>query len=233
MVAIDAEFSDFYFFYDASGSPIGFAFRENVLDYTSHYEFEYYWYEKNLLGDIVAIYDNSGNKVMSYSYDVWGNVTITEHGNVDEWLHLNPFTYRGYIYIEGFDMYYLGSRWYDPAVGRFISPDSVIYGANDDLLSYNLYAYCSNNPIMFTDPSGNEAISVCITTATVVLIALLCVAVAKAAVDSSITNDNSKSDAKDFSADSSYGQQKSMFTTLLLKRTIEPKKQGRYRKMSI
>ena len=53
-------------------------------------------------------------------------------------------------------MYYLQSRYYDSEVGRFISPDAPGYlGANADLTSYNLYAYCSNNPVMYTDPSGH------------------------------------------------------------------------------
>ena len=92
---------------------------------------------------------------MSYSYDAWGNTTVTEHGNVNEWLHLSPFGYRGYIYVKGFDMYYLGSRWYDPAVGRFISPASVISGANGSLQGFNLYAYCFNNPVNMTDETGH------------------------------------------------------------------------------
>jgi len=53
------------------------------------------------------------------------------------------------------EFYYLGSRYYDAEAGRFISPDSVEYlGANGDLISYNLYAYCSNNPVMGYDPMG-------------------------------------------------------------------------------
>ena len=52
-------------------------------------------------------------------------------------------------------MYYLQSRYYDPVVGRFISPDDPAYiGANGDFISYNLYAYCSNNPVMGYDPQG-------------------------------------------------------------------------------
>ena len=55
-------------------------------------------------------------------------------------------------------MYYLQSRYYDPAIGRFINADEIGFlGANGDLNSYNLYAYCSNNPVMYTDPSGHFA----------------------------------------------------------------------------
>ena len=42
LMTVDAEFVDFHFFYDASGSPIGFACIKNGYDPTSHYEFEYY-----------------------------------------------------------------------------------------------------------------------------------------------------------------------------------------------
>lgn len=53
-------------------------------------------------------------------------------------------------------MYYLQTRYYDPAICRFISPDALGYlGANGDLTGYNLYAYCSNNPVNYIDPSGH------------------------------------------------------------------------------
>ena len=68
-------------------------------------------------------------------------------------------TYRGYYFDRELRLYYLNARYDDFITGRFISPDDWSYlGANGDLLSYNLYAYCSNNPIMFTDPSGNSSI---------------------------------------------------------------------------
>ena len=69
--------------------------------------------------------------------------------------NINPIRYRSYYYDTETGWYYLQSRYYDPAVGRFISPDDPsLLGANGDLLSYNLYAYCSNNPVNYSDPSG-------------------------------------------------------------------------------
>ena len=54
--------------------------------------------------------------------------------------------------------YYLNSRYYDPDAGRFISPDDVEYlGADGSPNSYNRYAYCGNNPVMYADPSGHLA----------------------------------------------------------------------------
>ena len=53
-------------------------------------------------------------------------------------------------------LYYCQSRYYDPALGRFINADDVDYlGAGGDLTSYNLFAYCGNNPVMGYDPTGH------------------------------------------------------------------------------
>ena len=65
----------------------------------------------------------------------------------------NPFTYRGYFYYHQFGMYYLGTRWYDPVIGRFISPDRYV-STGQGILGHNMYAYCNNNPVNFVDPSG-------------------------------------------------------------------------------
>ena len=51
-------------------------------------------------------------------------------------------------------MYYLQTRYYDPEVGRFISQDDVSYLDPEHINGLNLYAYCGNNPVMFTDPNG-------------------------------------------------------------------------------
>ncbi len=53
-------------------------------------------------------------------------------------------------------MYYLQSRYYDPNTGRFINADdtSVLQATQGDLLGANLFAYCGNNPVMNSDPSG-------------------------------------------------------------------------------
>lgn len=72
--------------------------------------------------------------------------------------NINPYRYRSYYYDTETKLYYLNSRYYNPLWGRFINADGII-GANQDILSYNLYAYCSNNPIMNTDIDGNFAIA--------------------------------------------------------------------------
>ena len=52
-------------------------------------------------------------------------------------------------------MYYLNSRYYDPELGRFISPDTMEYLSPNSINGLNLYCYCNNNPISYSDPSGN------------------------------------------------------------------------------
>lgn len=57
--------------------------------------------------------------------------------------------------------YYVSSRYYDPEIGRFINADSQL-NAKDGILGYNLFAYCNNKPIMYSDPSGHSIILACI-----------------------------------------------------------------------
>lgn len=61
--------------------------------------------------------------------------------------------YRGYYYDAETGFYYLNSRYYDPEIGRFINADGLI--DQSDFSGYNLFAYCGNNPVMRTDPSGH------------------------------------------------------------------------------
>ena len=69
---------------------------------------------------------------------------------------LNPFRYRSYYYDEETGLYYLNSRYYDPQIGRFINADdiSILSEGKDFFNGLNLYAYCSNNPIILTDEKG-------------------------------------------------------------------------------
>ena len=59
-------------------------------------------------------------------------------------------------------LYYLQSRYYDPATGRFISPDSIEYLDPAVIHGLNLYAYCGNNPVNYSDDTGHFPILACI-----------------------------------------------------------------------
>ena len=129
------------------------AYRNHTMDED---EFEYYIFEKNLQGDIVAVYDEYRNAVVKYTYDAWGNVTETLYDTTSNGQY-NSFRYRGYFYDEDTELYYLNSRYYDPATGRFLNPD-IYVNANGDLTGFNMYAYCSNNPVMGVDETGCKAV---------------------------------------------------------------------------
>jgi RHS repeat-associated protein len=65
----------------------------------------------------------------------------------------NPYRYRGYRYDSETVLYYLNSRYYNSEWGRFINADGYL-GTPGELLTHNLFAYCSNNPVNRDDPNG-------------------------------------------------------------------------------
>ena len=142
------------YIYDSDGMPLGMQYHSM---YYSEDSWDIYWYERNLQGDIVAVYSSSGIKLISYSYDAWGNFTTAYHNTGENSTAVkNPFKYRGYYYDSDLNLYYLNTRYYDPVIGRFISPDSeaTITASLNALTDKNLYAYCDNNPVMRTDNGG-------------------------------------------------------------------------------
>ena len=108
--------------------------------------------------DCLAILDNSGNTVVKYTYDAYGNCNCTYSYNTDL-ANSNPIRYRSYYYDEDTGLYYLNARYYDPQWRRFISPDDTAYLDIESVNGLNLYAYCRNDPINYSDPSGCLAIS--------------------------------------------------------------------------
>ena len=116
-----------------------------------------YYFQRNLLGDVIGIYNARGEKVGGYAYDAWGNCTITL--NSDGSAIRNPIRYRGYYYDEDTKLYYLNARYYCPEWRRFISPDDTGYLDPETPNGLNLYTYCGNDPVNYADPSGNSIIA--------------------------------------------------------------------------
>ena len=130
------------FAYTAGGAPYGFT-----------YNGQSYFYLLNLQGDVIGIYDGNGNVVVEYTYDSWGKL-ISITGSLASTIGIkNPLRYRGYYYDTETSLYYLQSRYFDPETCRFINADSLLV-AGDYLQGTNLFAYCLNNPVMYSDPSG-------------------------------------------------------------------------------
>jgi len=158
------------FIYDANGVA--------ALTYLKPSRLHYFFYRKGAQGNIIAILDNTGKVVVKYVYDAWGNHAVlclnkvngievlqdlnddtapafdSEYVLYKELGIRNPFRYRGYYYDTETELYYLQTRYYDPELGRFISQDNIDYADPETINGLNLYAYCGNNPVMFSDPEG-------------------------------------------------------------------------------
>ena len=129
---------ELHFFYDVQG-------RVAVVDYNG----AYYRYMYNLQGDVIALVNDDGNKVVEYWYDAWGKPTA-KNGIMSETLgKMQPFRYREYVFDEETGFYYLRSRYYRLEWGRFVNTDSLVNG--------NIYLYCNNNPTNRIDPTGRAS----------------------------------------------------------------------------
>ena len=134
------------FVYDDSSQPFAVIYKHGSAA-------ELYYYLVNAQGDVAAILDSSGTMVASYNYDAWGSCTV--YNSSDAAIgDLNPLRYRGYYYDAETGFYYLQSRYYDPAICRFINADTFATTDANGFLSANMFAYCENNPVMRTDESG-------------------------------------------------------------------------------
>ena len=139
------------YLYDESG-VIGMIYTNNGTSTT-------YYFQRNIQGDVVAIYDTNGNKVTEYAYDAFGNCTILSTTNTII-ANENPFRYRGYYLDAETGFYYLNARYYSPEWRRFISPDDTAYLDPENVNGLNLYCYCGNDPVNYADPSGHWLMTV-------------------------------------------------------------------------
>ena len=63
--------------------------------------------------------------------------------------------FTGHECLADFNLYNMNGRLYDPVVGRFLNADPVVQDPTSTQ-SMNRYSYCLNNPLKFTDPTGNK-----------------------------------------------------------------------------
>lgn len=107
-----------------------------------------YYAHADHLGSIVSLTDSAGVAVFKASYDAWGKQSIS--------INTIGF-YRGYTgheHLPEFGLINMNGRMYDPVLGRFLSPDNYVQAA-DFSQSFNRYSYCINNPLKYSDPTGD------------------------------------------------------------------------------
>jgi len=108
----------------------------------------FYYFHTDQLGSSSAVTDPSGNSVENLAYQPYG-ATQAKTGTVD--VH---HKYTSQELDDSTGLYFYGARYYDPALGRFISADTVIQTIRNPQ-SLNRYSYASNNPMRYIDPTGH------------------------------------------------------------------------------
>lgn len=147
---------------EKTGNDVIYYIRNELDDLVGfEYNGEPYYYIKNIQNDIIGFIDKNNKVVARYTYDSLGNLISMTNGEGQDVFfttlhiaHKNHFRYRGYYFDEETQMYYLNSRYYNPTYGRFINSDNYV-STDTGILGYNMYAYCNNNFINYSDVSGN------------------------------------------------------------------------------
>ena len=112
---------------------------------------------RDYLGSIILIASPEGFKEAEYSYDAWGRLRdpstleIYQEGSVPDLMHGRGYT--GHEHLPWLGLINMNARLYDPLTGRFLAPDPYIQDPGFTQ-NYNRYTYALNNPLKYTDESG-------------------------------------------------------------------------------
>lgn len=129
-----------------------YTYAERRLSYMSNNMQSYFYLYDHPARNVTAIIRKRDNSLFCYVYDSFGNSLEHPH-NIS-----NPFQYAGEQKDEETGLIYLRNRYYDPELGRFITPD---HHRGDFLKpqSWNPYVYVQNNPVNLVDPLGLDWIT--------------------------------------------------------------------------
>jgi RHS repeat-associated protein len=137
---------------DSSGSPLasyvlgGTELLSQTRNGTSNY------YLQDGQGSVRNLTNAAGNVTDSYTYTAFGD-TFNLTG-----ITVNPYQYTGQQYDALTGLYSLRARYYDPAVGRFLSQDSYPYDF-DNPVQLNRYVYAMGDPVNYIDPGGMQSLT--------------------------------------------------------------------------
>ena len=87
----------------------------------------------------------NGSVAQRIDYDTWGNGAVMAGATFDQ-----PFGFAGGIWDRDTGLVHFGAREYDPATGRWLQKDPILFRGGDT----NLYAYVGGDPVNWIDPSG-------------------------------------------------------------------------------
>ncbi len=108
-----------------------------------------YYMLSDHLGSTSLTLNASGQLLSELRYKAWGEVRYRAG------VTLTEYTFTGqYSNVNDFGLFFYNARWYDPALARFTRADTLVPAG---VQGYDRYAYTSNNPVRYTDPSGHWA----------------------------------------------------------------------------
>ena len=140
--------NDYKFITYIDGDP----YSANIIYVKTQSSSGYYYLHRDNQGTILGISDSSGIMIEQRIFDPWGNL---KQGSIS-------FIERGYTGHEHFleiSLIHMNARLYDPVKKIFLTPDNVLQDPYNPQ-NYNKFGYCLNNPLKYTDPSGNEPITI-------------------------------------------------------------------------
>ncbi len=107
------------------------------------------------LGSVTYLMGNDNTVSEQWSYDSWGGFRDPTTLEPVKFPEYNAFErgFCGHEYLPEFGLINMNARLYDPMLGRFLSPDPYVQFP-DATQSFNRYTYCANNPLLYTDPTG-------------------------------------------------------------------------------
>jgi RHS repeat-associated protein len=111
-----------------------------------------FYYQQDHKGSVTHLTNVSGAVIEKYRYDAFGAPTFYNGSGtqIGSSAYKNRFLFTGREYASTFSFYEYRARACDPTLGWFMSEDPKLFDAGD----YNLFRYCGNDPIDFTDPMG-------------------------------------------------------------------------------
>ena len=123
----------------------------------------YHYLHTDYLGSILAVSDASGNLEYEQNFDAWGR-----DRNPADWTYTASATtrpswlYRGFTgheHLREFTLINMNARMYDSETGRMLAVDNYVLDAHNSQ-DYNRYSYARNNPLKYTDPSGESVVPI-------------------------------------------------------------------------
>jgi RHS repeat-associated protein len=149
--------------YNSTGGLAGWnVYGKGIDEILQRIAYGNYFFQQDREGSVTHLTDPSGNVIEKYRYDAFGAPTFYNGSGtqISSTAYNNRFLFTGReyaatyysTYVPTFKFYEYRARAYHPALGRFMSEDPKLFDAGD----YNLFRYCHNDPIDFTDPMGLE-----------------------------------------------------------------------------